>query len=79
MLFRSEQNKKSVSWNEKDNIEMIIDDEPDDNIFSKFKKIEAKTEVINNNSINELNEIKRDIKLLHAKLDKIIELLNGKQ
>jgi len=81
LLPTKEQSKKSVSWNEKDNIEMIIDDEPDDNIFSKFKKVEAKTETINNNnnnSDNELREIKAEIKQLHAKLDKIIELLNGK-
>jgi hypothetical protein len=81
LLPTKEQSKKSVSWNEKDNIEMIIDDEPDDNIFSKFKKVEAKTETINNNnsnSDNELREVKAEIKQLHAKLDKIIELLNGK-
>jgi hypothetical protein len=80
-----EQNKKSVSWGDtesRDNIEMIIDDEPDENIFSKFKKIDTKSETINNsnsNSNNELNEVKAEIKQLHAKLDKIIELLNGKQ
>jgi hypothetical protein len=75
LLPTKEQSKKSVSWNEKDNIEMIIDDEPDEDIFSKFKKVEAKTEVISNNS-NELNEVKAEIKKLHAKLDKIIQLLN---
>jgi hypothetical protein len=80
LLPTKEQNKKSVTWNEKDNIEMIIDDEPDDNIFSKFKKVEVKTEVINNsNNNNELREVKVEIKLLHAKLDKIIQLLNEKQ
>jgi len=79
LLPTKEQSKKSVSWNEKDNIEMIIDDEPDDNIFSKFKKVEAKTETISNNSSNnELREVKAEIKQLYAKLDKIIELLNGK-
>jgi len=91
--------KKNVSWdkeiikdtdliNEKDNIEMIIDDDDDENIFSKFKKIDVKTEVINNNNNNnnnnnsnnnnELNEVKAEIKLLHKKFDKIIELLNRK-
>lgn len=80
LLPTKEQSKKSVSWNEKDNIEMIIDDEPDEDIFSKFKKVEAKTEVISNNSnSNELNEVKAEIKQLHAKLDKIIKLLNEKQ
>jgi hypothetical protein len=81
LLPTKEQSKKSVSWNEKDNIEMIIDDEPDDNIFSKFKKVEAKTEVISNNSnsnSNELREVKEEIKLLHKKLDKIIQILNEK-
>jgi hypothetical protein len=87
LLPTKEQNKKSVSWGDtesRDNIEMIIDDEPDENIFSKFKKIDTKSETINNsnsnsNSKNELNEVKAEIKQLHAKLDKIIELLNGKQ
>lgn len=82
LLPTKEQSKKSVSWNEKNNIEMIIDDEPDEDIFSKFKKVEAKTEVISNNSnsnSNELNEVKTEIKQLHAKLDKIIKLLNERQ
>ncbi len=80
------QDKKNVSWdkelirnvNEKDNIELIIDDEPDDNIFSKFKKIEVVSSN-NSNTNNELNELKAEINLLHKKLDKIIDLLNGKQ
>ena len=76
LLPTKEQSKKSVSWNEKDNIEMIIDDEPDEDIFSKFKKVEAISN--NSNSNNELREVKAEIKQLHAKLDKIIELLNGK-
>jgi hypothetical protein len=77
LLPTKEQSKKSVSWNEKDNIEMIIDDEPDEDIFSKFKKVE--TNNINNiNNNNELNEVKAEIKQLHAKLDKIIQLLNRK-
>jgi hypothetical protein len=82
LLPTKEQSKKSVSWNEKNNIEMIIDDEPDEDIFSKFKKVEVKTEVISNNSnsnSNELNEVKTEIKQLHAKLDKIIKLLNERQ
>jgi hypothetical protein len=81
LLPTKEQSKKSVSWNEKDNIEMIIDDEPDEDIFSKFKKVEAKTETIssNSNSNSELREVKAEIKLLHTKLDKIIQILNEKQ
>ena len=78
--------KKNVSWDksidsnknlEQNNISLHIeDDEPDDNIFSKFKKVPAVAEPIHN---KELNELKEEIKVLHSKLDKIMDLLsNGK-
>ena len=73
--------KKNVTWNknleqDKNNISLHIeDDEPDENIFSKFKKVP--TETIGNNK--ELNELKEDIKNLHFKLDKIIDLLSGRK
>lgn len=73
--------KKNVTWDknieqDKNNISLHIeDDEPDENIFSKFKKVPAEP-IVNN---KELNELKEDIKILHLKLDKIIDLLSGRK
>jgi hypothetical protein len=75
LLPTKEQNKKSVSWGDtesRDNIEMIIDDEPEETIFSKFKKVSTASPNIN------LNELKEEMKILNSKLDKIIDLLSGK-
>jgi len=49
------------------------DDEPDENIFSKFKTV--KSDTTNN---KELNELKEEMKSLNSKLDKIIDLLSNK-
>ena len=72
--------KKSVSWNknleQNNNIALHIEDnEPDENIFSKFKKVSTASPNINN---KELNELKEEMKVLHSKLDKIMDLLSGK-
>ena len=72
--------KKSVSWNknleQNNNIALHIEDnEPDENIFSKFKKVSTASPNINN---KELNELKEEMKILHSKLDKIMHLLSGK-
>jgi hypothetical protein len=69
--------KKSVSWNknleQNNNIALHIEDnEPDENIFSKFKKVSTASPNINN---KELNELKEEMKVLHSKLDKIMDLL----
>jgi hypothetical protein len=55
--------KKSVYWNK------IEHDESDENIFSKFKKVSTASPNIN------LNELKEEMKVLHSKLDKIMDLL----
>jgi hypothetical protein len=67
--------KKSVSWNknleQNNNIALHIEDnEPDENIFSKFKTITKEKEP----NVN-LNELKEEMKVLHSKLDKIMDLL----
>jgi hypothetical protein len=64
-----------VSWNknleQNNNITLHIEDnEPDENIFSKFKTITKEKEPIVN-----LNELKEEMKVLHSKLDKIMDLL----
>ena len=66
-----------MSWNknleQNNNIALHIEDnEPDENIFSKFKKVSTASPNINN---KELNELKEEMKVLHSQLDKIMDLL----
>jgi len=72
--------KKTVSWsndtinNSNDN----YNDEEDENIFSKLKKVQN-TNVVNNNgyvSESRINTIESQVKILNEKMDMIINMLN---
>jgi hypothetical protein len=72
--------KKTVSWsndtinNSNDN----YNDEDDENIFSKLKKVQNTNVVNNNGYVNEsrINTIESQVKILNEKMDMIINMLN---
>jgi len=79
--IQSPNSKKNVSWGNNSeitdniNIHYNTNEECDDNILTKFKKVKVEEK---DDSKNELNELKKEITFLHSKLDTILKLLNSK-
>lgn len=77
--------KKNVSFSNDNQVNLFndneLDDEEDNNILSKFKKIKKEENItlqINEPKINEdrISKIEKNITILDEKMDKIIEILN---
>lgn len=80
-------NKKNVSFSNTDEIKTFtdIDDEDDNNIFSRLKKVNRKEDLIletntqkNMNQENRIINLERNMNNLNEKLDKILDLLSKK-
>ena len=85
-LSETPKDKKNVSFSNIEEIQTFnIEDEEDDNIFAKLKKVSSKPAdniklEINEHSFNEIKEdriakLEREVNNMNSKMDKILELL----
>jgi hypothetical protein len=80
--------KKNVSFSNKQEIQTFnVEDEEDDNIFSKLKKVSNKEnenikmeldEISIDNSEDRIAKLEGEVKTINSKMDKILELLSKK-
>jgi hypothetical protein len=73
-------NKKNVSFSNNNDIKTFnIEEEEDDNIFSKLKKIDNKENIkIEIEDEDRISMLERNVKALNEKMDKILNILNNR-
>ena len=73
-------NKKNVSFSNNNDIKTFnIEEEEDDNIFSKLKKIDYKENIkIEIEDEDRISKLERNFKVLNEKMDKILDILNNR-